>query len=84
MLVFPRTPLPRMRPWFNAQVVKPGQTRVQGGVIGHDEDTENHELRACEFERIAGCAPGPSPRPNATCQCMAQPGPMLRWSHERS
>jgi pyrophosphate--fructose-6-phosphate 1-phosphotransferase len=29
----------------------------KGGVIGHDEDTENHELRACEFERIAGGKP---------------------------
>ena len=29
----------------------------QGGVIGHDEDTENNELRACEFERIAGFTP---------------------------
>ncbi|EKX42675.1 phosphofructokinase [Guillardia theta CCMP2712] len=29
----------------------------QGGVIGHDEETPNLELRACEFNRIAGGKP---------------------------
>mmetsp|Transcript_3617 Transcript_3617/g.5730 ORF Transcript_3617/g.5730 Transcript_3617/m.5730 type:complete len:181 (+) Transcript_3617:40-582(+) len=27
------------------------------GVVGHDEETDNLELRACEFERIAGGKP---------------------------
>mmetsp|Transcript_22543 Transcript_22543/g.51744 ORF Transcript_22543/g.51744 Transcript_22543/m.51744 type:complete len:464 (-) Transcript_22543:191-1582(-) len=29
----------------------------EGGVVGHDENTEHLELRACEFERIAGGKP---------------------------
>jgi pyrophosphate--fructose-6-phosphate 1-phosphotransferase len=41
--------------FFFPDVLRP--TQGEGGVIGHDENTDTLELRACEFKRIAGGKP---------------------------